>query len=120
MMSGERRYIFRHGKRIEVETLDTGLEAKARARRRQRFVKLPLAWFDRLGEINASGSTYRVAIYILWKAWSRREHVVKFPQVPGVSRNGRRIALRKLELAGLISINQRPKRSPIVTVLSAD
>jgi hypothetical protein len=110
-----RRYVFSHGKRIEVETLDTGIEAKVKAKRRHRFVKVPLTWVDQLR--GAGGITYEVAIHILWKAWSRRAYTVKLPQIPGVSRCGKRAALRKLELAGLISVDRRPDKSPMVTVL---
>jgi hypothetical protein len=111
-------YVFRHGKRIAIETLDVGINPKPKPG--GRFVKLPLRWLDRLDEINASGSTYRMATHILRRAWQRRSMTVKLPQVGRVSRNGRRAALRKLELAGLITVDRQPKKSPVVTVLLAD
>jgi hypothetical protein len=112
------RFVNHHsGKRVAVETLDTGIGPKPK---RGRFVKFPLVWFDRLGEINASGSTYRVAIHILQRAWQRRSSTIKLPNVNRVSRNGRRAALQQLERAGLITVDRQPKRSPVVTVLLTD
>jgi hypothetical protein len=115
----ERTYIIRHGKRIAIETLDTGITPLARISK-PRFIKLPLVWIERLDKIKASGSTYRLAVHILRKAWQRRGSTVTIPNIPQVSRNGRRTALRKLELAGLISVERRSDKSPIVTVLHVD
>jgi hypothetical protein len=115
----ERNYIIRHGKRIAIETLDTGITPPTRISK-PRFVKLPLLWIERLDKIKASGSTYRLAVHILRKAWQRRASTVIIPNIPQVSRNGRRTGLRVLARVGLISVKLRSSKSPIVTVLHVD
>jgi hypothetical protein len=101
----------------EVET-QTMSERKVRRGRPTSFVKLPLVWVDKLDQIDASGATYRVAIHLLQRAW--RGATTKLPRVSRVSRNGKRAALHQLELAGLISVERRSRKSPIVTMLLVD
>jgi hypothetical protein len=84
----------------------------------RKFVKVPKMWQVRLAEIRADGCAYRLALYLLDQAcWSR--------QVPlstarmrklGVGRDGKRSGLRQLRKAGLIAVEERPHKSPIVTV----
>ncbi len=95
-------YVIRHGRRIAVETIDTGITRKSRAARSKgRFVMLPMAWVSKLAEINASGTTYRVAIHLLLQTWQRKAPTIK-------------------HRAGLISVERRPAKSPMITVLMAD
>ena len=102
----------------EVET-DTMREWKARRRGATRYVKLPLVWVDKLREINASGTTYHVAIEVLRRTWERRGRgtAIGLPRISGVSRNGKRAALRQLEFAGLVSVERPSDKSPIVTMI---
>jgi hypothetical protein len=115
-------YVVRHGKRIAVETIDTGINPKSRVAGSWQFVKVPLAWVNRLAEIHASGSVYRVAMYLLYQAWRTRRTAVKLTNagLTSVSRPAKRAALCRLEAAGLIVVERRPDKSPIVTVLQAD
>jgi hypothetical protein len=88
----------------------------------RKFVKFPRMWQVRLAETRAEGSTYRVALFLLDQAsFSRRvplstSRMRKF----GVSRNGKRGALQQLRRAGLIAVEERPRKSPIVTVRFVD
>lgn len=88
------------------------------------FVRLPTVWVERLSNIpGADASTYRVAIEILrrrFKAWHKHRPLRLPGDIPGVSRKGRRSALRKLEAAGLIIINRAFGKSPLVTPLHVD
>jgi hypothetical protein len=79
-------------------------------------------WRTRLAEIRAGGCAYRVALYLLDKAcWSRQVTVsTATMQKLGVSRNGKRRALHQLRQAGLIAVEERPSKSPIVTVRFTD
>ena len=76
----------------------------------------------RLAETHADGCAYRVALYPLDKAgWSH--HVVlgtATMQKLGVGRKGKRGALQQLRRAGLIAVEERPHKSPIVTVRFVD
>ena len=91
-----------------------------RHRQRGKFVQFPELWRQQLCRIRAHGSTYRVAMHLLHEAWWTGNRVVKLTNVSlaevGVGREGKAIALRELRETGLISVEQRPRRNPIVTV----
>jgi hypothetical protein len=97
----------------------------ARQKRRKQpapngFVKVPMIWVQYLAEKRAGVSAYRMALYVLHEAWRTNNPKVKLTNAPlaanGVNRKGKATALRQLRKAGLISVAERPKRSPIVTV----
>jgi hypothetical protein len=89
-------------------------------KRRDQFIMLPWVWFERLANADAHGRTYHVALYLLHLHWKggRSGHPVKLPNVGlrdvGVSRQSKWRALADLERLGLISIERRPNRSPLV------
>ena len=87
-----------------------------------KFTKVPQMWRTRLAETRASGCAYRVALYLLDKAcWSRQVTLsTATMRKLGVSRNGKRGALRQLRRAGLIAVEERPRKSPLVTVRFVD
>ena len=87
-----------------------------------KFVKVPQTWQDCLAEIRADGCTYRVALYLLNKAcWGRQVTLsTAAMRKQGVSRNGKRSALHQLRRAGLIAVEERPRKSPVVTVRFVD
>jgi hypothetical protein len=88
-------------------------------RRCQQFVKVPWAWVERLE--GAAGQTYRVALCLLHLNWKAGGKPVKFPNgmlgIDGVSRRSKWRALNDLERRGLITVERRPGRSPIVRLL---
>jgi hypothetical protein len=88
----------------------------------RRFVKFPRMWQVRLSEIRADGCAYRVALHLLDKAsWGKQVALGNgVMKKLGVSRNGKRSALQQLRGAGLIAIEERPRKSPIVTVRFVD
>jgi hypothetical protein len=86
-------------------------------KRRGHFIKVPWVWFERLA--GAHGQTYRLALYLLylyWKDGSGRS--VKLPNVGlrdvGISRQSKWRRLTDLEHLGLIKVERRPRRSPLV------
>jgi hypothetical protein len=83
-----------------------------------RFTKFPKIWADCLAAVHADGCAYRVALYLLNQArWSRCVTLsTAAMQKLGVSRNGKRSALKQLREAGVIAVEDRPHKSPIVTV----
>ena len=87
-----------------------------------KFTKVPRMWRARLAEIRAGGCAYRVALYLLDKAcWSRQVTVsTATMRKLGVSRYGKRSALHQLRRAGLVAVEERPSKSPIVTVRFTD
>jgi hypothetical protein len=85
-------------------------------KRRERFVQVPWSWSERLN--GATGQTYRVALFLLYLHWEGKGAPIKLPngmlQIDGVSRHSKWRALNDLERRGLISVERRPKRSPII------
>jgi hypothetical protein len=71
-----------------------------------------------LAEIRATGNTYRLALYLLEKAYFSQQVTVSTATMQrlGVSRNGKRSALQQLRQAGLIAVEERSNKNPIVTV----
>ena len=88
-------------------------------KRRQHFVMVPWSWIERLN--GATGQTYRVAMILLYMDWKNRGAPIKLPngmlEIDGVSRYSKWRALGDLEQRGLISVERRRRRSPIVRLL---
>jgi hypothetical protein len=89
-------------------------------RRRRHFISVPMVWFERLA--GASGQTYRIALCLLYLAWRARGEPIQLAngllRVDGVSRYSKWRALDELERRGLIVIERRPRRSPIIKLLN--
>jgi hypothetical protein len=89
-------------------------------KRRQHFVKVPWTWVERLR--GATGQTYRMALCLLYSHWKGRGEPVKLAngmlRIDGISRQTKWRVLGDLERRGLIAIERRPQRSPIVRVLA--
>jgi hypothetical protein len=88
-------------------------------KRSQHFVMVPWDWLDKL--IGCRGQTLRVAFVILYLNWKARGTPIKLSNsmllMDGVSRRSKWRALEHLEQVGLISVERRVRKSPIVTVL---
>jgi hypothetical protein len=89
-------------------------------RHRRQFVKFPWSWVGRLRAARHIGS-YRVALYLLFQHWKLDGRPIRLSNIAlaeaGVSREQKRRALRELERLGLIRVERRRYRSPLVTVL---
>jgi hypothetical protein len=93
---------------------------KVGLRKREPFVQVPLA----LAAKAAAGTNNQKMMVWLWlrhQAWKTRRNVVAAPNgilaKYGISPDVKRAALRQLEAAGLIAIERRPRKTPIVTIL---
>jgi hypothetical protein len=88
-----------------------------------RFTKFPHVWEDCLGTCSHI-CTYRVAHYLLRRYWETHNERIKLPSkglgLRGVDRRRKRIALQELEALGLILVERRGRRSPIVRLLCVD
>jgi hypothetical protein len=108
------------GLRIDPSDVVLVPSAERAARRKQQFIKVPLAWFDRFGVIN-SAATLKVALHLLQLHFRDRGRPARLGnlalRLSGVSRAKKRRALVELERLGLISVERRPRKSPIVTVI---
>jgi hypothetical protein len=95
------------------------LPRKVQKQRRQ-FVKVPWPWVERL--VGARHiCTYRVALYLLhrdWKGGGRPFSLANGVLAEhGITRRQKWEALRELERLGLIQVERRPRKSPLVTVI---
>jgi DNA-binding MarR family transcriptional regulator len=88
-------------------------------KRRKHFVQVPWTWIERLE--GATGQTYRLALVLLYLHWKGKSAPTKLPngmlKIDGVSRQSKWRALADLEQRGLINVERRPKRSPIIRLL---
>ena len=112
------------GDPFDVESLrvDPGSLVLARRsqRRKHQFIKVPMAWADRLGSARYA-ATLKVAHRLLHEHWRGGGRPVQLANVAlarsGVSRHQKWRALRELERLGLVRIESRARKSPIVAVI---
>ena len=85
-------------------------------KRRLHFVQVPWDWFEALN--GATGQTYRLAMYLLYLHWKNGGEPIKLAngmlRNDGVSRQSKWRALADLERRGLLSVERRRRRSPVV------
>ena len=89
------------------------------AKRRQHFVQVPFGWIERLA--GASGQTWHLAMHLLYLRWKvGADKRVKLAngmlQIDGISRATKWRALAELEARGLIRIERRKGKSPLIHV----
>jgi hypothetical protein len=91
---------------------------KIRAARAEHFIKKPWVWHEKL--IGAPGQTWRLADIVLYFHWKNGGTPFKLARglrgMEAMPRMTRLRALRDLERRGLVSVEWRINRSPIVTV----
>jgi hypothetical protein len=87
-----------------------------------KFTKFPKMWAQQLAVIHANGCAYRVALYLLGRASFNKQVILSTSAMRrlGVSRNGKRAALNQLRRVGLIAVEERQDKNPIVTVRWVD
>src|SRR5262245_6877146 len=100
-----------------VKKNGTGTTSR-QADKNRKFVMLPWSWVEQLQ--GASGGTYAVAITLLWLHWRQKGGPVKLtnkaPGLAGTTRFAKKRALANLEQLGLISVERRPRKSPLIRV----
>jgi hypothetical protein len=93
---------------------------QANQRRRRRFVLVPWEWKERLCKARYA-TTSDVALHVLHRNYETRGKPFTLANGVlgelGVSRNQKRRALVELEQLGLITVEWREKKSPVITVL---
>jgi hypothetical protein len=86
------------------------------------FIKgpLPLDWMQRAARL--PGKTLQVALALWYLAGLQKSQTVKLASKPlvamGVSRDAKYDALRRLTTAGLVTLDQKPGKAPIVTLIA--
>jgi hypothetical protein len=123
-------YVMAHGKRIAVETLDTGTKpSKARQREAEAFVMVPLR---RMMEVSGLVSKVSVVVWLVlvrleWLARKNKRDAAEHPSFAcpnglmarcGISRMAKLRSLDELEAEGFIAVQRRGHRgAPIVTLI---
>jgi hypothetical protein len=97
-------------------------ELKAAAPKRKKvepFVRVPLWWIRAAAKHVRSPATL-VLVELLYRSWKARSATFPLPTAGlekwGVSREIKRRVLRDLERGGLILVERRPNKNPIVTL----
>ena len=94
------------------------VEPRKLAKRRTHFVRLPWVWVEALS--GASGQTWQLATHLLYLNWKGKGEPIKLEngmlEIDGISRWSKWRALPELERRGLVVIDRRRRRSPIVTL----
>ena len=114
----------RHGKCIEVETLDTGASSpRKRTPFKAQFAMVPLRWVEALQQ-SKSANTYRLALVILLEAFRleafkrNREEIILSFTVTKMERHAKMRAVRELVELGLIEAKQDGNQASRVSIIS--
>jgi hypothetical protein len=117
-------YVVRDGKHIAIKILNAAPPKLSKKPFKARFTKFPDLWAKQLATVDAGKHTYRVALHLLHEAWRTGSRTIKLAnevlERKGVDRKRKSVALQQLREAGLIGVEERPKKSPIVTVWFLD
>jgi hypothetical protein len=106
-------YVHRHGKRIAVDTLNTGMPTRKRKPFSVRFVRLPDYWIEQLQESKNPG-TFKLALRILKEAFKCSYvggEIVLSTEATRLSRKVRCRAVKELVRLGLIKVEQNGNRA---------
>ena len=112
-------YIMRHGRRIEVETINMPeVEKKKRKRWTARWVKLPRYWITALRNTR-SARTYELAHIILIEAYERgtQELTLSATTTRGMSRATKIRSAQELAEFGLIRLKLEDRKALKITPL---
>jgi hypothetical protein len=94
------------------------VEPRKLAKRRTHFVRLPWMWVEALS--GASGKTWEVAIHLAYLNWKEKGGPIKLAngmlEMDGINRQAKWRALTELEHRGLVTVERRRGRSPLVTL----
>jgi hypothetical protein len=112
---------------LRIDPVDPDLRPKAKGatrkttKWRKQFVRVPWIWTDRLKDAHHI-STYRVALHLLYEHWRNGGRVIRLSnstlKEEGIERREKWRGLRELERFGLIKIERRPRKAPLITVLA--
>jgi hypothetical protein len=88
----------------------------AKTRRTDAFAIVPLWWAARAVEDAGVPVNFMVCVDLVYRAWKAGEKPFIMPNRKGVDHKTKARTLRGLERAGLITVEWRPRKSPIITL----
>ena len=83
------------------------------------YVVIPYSWLDVLDAV-AGRHAHRLMLRLMWISWRQKSPTVKLTNKAlgcRMDRHTKSATLRRLEQAELISVQWRPRKSPLVTIL---
>ena len=88
-------------------------------KRREHFIKVPMWWYEKLSNpLPVTRCTIAIALHLLYLNWKSRGEPFKLPngtlRYDGIGRHTKRRALKDLEQRGLITVERRARKSPII------
>jgi|SRR5258708_6650960 hypothetical protein len=118
-MTKHEGYVFRHGRRIAVTTDDFGI---GRKKKRQRFALMPMSWLETVLRRRAgSDVTLKVVLLLLHEYWRNGKRPIKLTNVAlakiGVNPESKRRALGRLRQMGVINVEGRKGKNPLIAFL---
>jgi hypothetical protein len=84
-------------------------------RQRQQFVMVPWWWVERLKDARHVAN-FRVALYVLYRHWKTGKPVPVSNKALGLPPRSKWRAVRELEGLGLVCVQTRSARAPVVTI----
>ena len=106
-----KRYVDRQGKLIEIMTIEPKRKTQPPQLFKSTFCKFPSTWRNALRKAHSAGTTYELALVILFEAFKRQHRrdgeVVLSAEKTGMSRTSRRRAMRELAKLGLIKLHRQ-------------
>lgn len=88
------------------------------AKRREHFIRVPFTWLERLD--GAAAKVYALALHLRYLHWRNKGRAFTLAngmlKIDGISRASKWRALAELERRGLIIIERRNRKSPVITV----
>jgi DNA-binding transcriptional ArsR family regulator len=104
----------------ELTATAATVKKQRKAKAEGTFVKVPLQWIERATRATRTPQAM-VCIWLLHLAWQAKSITFPLPNDKltklGVDRRAKRRALVSLEKAGLITVERRHKKAPIVTLV---
>ena|ERR1700724_3745625 len=89
--------------------------------KKETFVKVPLWWIERATYATRAPQAF-VCVWLLHLAWKTKSTTFPVPngllEARGVDRRMKRRALAALEAAGMITVDRRDSKTPIVTLVA--
>jgi hypothetical protein len=114
------RRVLAHGKWVEVDVVNPPNAKKTRRRRNDTFVQVPLALAAAITKATNTPKAM-VGIMVLYEAWVNKGKPFTLSDKKltgfGVKRNTRRRALDAMEAAGLVTVEWKNGRAPVVTLV---
>jgi hypothetical protein len=120
MHDGNGSYVIRNGQRIDIKVMNPEPGQKIRRRREDTFVQVPLQLAAKMAAATNTPKAI-VCTWLLYQAWRTKSRQFAVPNEAltsmGVTSKVKNAALRQLERAGIIAVEWRSRKSPIVTLL---